>query len=422
MKLILHSKGWAALLLPLCVLLGCTPTLDTMKASTVRVLCRQGEDIAASSGFVIGRGQHVATNWHAVRCSAEGGQAAVLPDQQQLAPARVIWRDPVRDLAILELSQPLDRPVAPFITHDHVQDDEPVFVLGFPGAADDVGDSASLMMVKVNRGGISARLRSEQGIGLYQIDAAINPGNSGGPVFNEAGQIIGISVMKSLALVPGLALDTQGQMELNLQRVPLAENIAWAVHIDELLPGLRAAGVPYTVDNPGPLAPLIRLIRHEPIAATGMGLALLLGGCGLFMRGRWRFALPGHAKPASVPGPELLLRGLRGPFAGNTLELPTTPLALGRDPRLCQLVFPAEYTNIGRQHARLWRDAQAERIWLEDCGSTNGTFLDSGERLSPHQPHSLLPGTRFYLGSQAFQFEITHAPPRPVRPGRSPRA
>ena len=403
----------ALILWTLGLLAGCAPELETMKAGTVRVLCRQGERIATSSGFVVGNGQHVATNWHTVRCTAEGGQAAILPDRQQLLPARVVWHDAVRDLAILELGQRLDRPVAAFVTSDHVRDDEPVFVLGFPGAADDVGDEASLMTVKVNRGGISARLRSEPGVGLYQIDAAINPGNSGGPVFNDTGQIIGISVMKSLTLVAALGPDAQGKPEWGLQRVPLAENIAWAVQVDELLPGLRVLGLPFTVDNPGLLTPLSRLIRHEPVAALVLTVLLFVATGGLWFY-RQRAGIPARKAsgktPSSVPRsfrPQL--RGLSGPFAGNVLDLPEEGLAMGRDPRLCQLVFPAECDEVGRQHALLRFDPQSGQFLLEDCGSRNGTFLEAGERLPPNRAHRLAPGTCFYLGNRRYRFEVALA-------------
>ncbi len=408
---------WPGLALSL-LFAGCAPSLEEMHASTVRVLCKQGDRIGASSGFMVGRGQHVATNWHTVRCAADGGQAAVLTDRRPLVPARVVWHDPERDLAILELNQVIDRPAAAFATSEHVRDDEQVFVLGFPGAADDVGDEASLMMVKVSRGGISAKLRSEQGVGLYQVDAAINPGNSGGPVFNESGQIIGVSVMKSLALVASIAPDAQGKPEWGLQRVPLAENIAWAVQIDELLPGLRTLGLPFTVDNPGPLAPLARLARREPVAAALLALALLLATSGsaffLHRQALARGGRPRLRRAAAPPGAprsgQPQLRGLSGPFAGNVLDLPEGTLAMGRDPHQCQLVFPAECGDIGRQHARLRFETRAGAFVLEDCGSANGTFLDdSGERLPPNQPRRLPSGARFYLSSRAFRFEVTVA-------------
>ncbi len=40
---------------------------------------------------------------------------------------------------------------------------------------------------------------------------------------------------------------------------------------------------------------------------------------------------------------------------------------MGRDPRLCQLVFPAECDEVGRQHALLRFDPQIGQFLLEDC-------------------------------------------------------
>ena len=287
---------------------------------------------------------------------------------------------------------------------------------GFPGAADDWVDTDSLLVAKVSRGGISAQVRTEQGQGLYQIDAAINPGHSGGPIFNEAGRIIGISVMKSLTLAPTLAPDAHSRPEWGLKRVPLAENIAWAIHIDALLPGLRALGLPFKVVEPGPLEPLARLARREPVAALVLTLLLGLAAAG----GLWAYRRPG-GRPARQPPGEALpraarsfkpqLRGLSGPFAGNVLELPEGTVTLGRDPRRRQLVFPAECAEIGRQHALLRFDPQADQFLLEDCGSRNGTFLEAGARLPPHQPQRLPPGTRFYLGDRRYRFEVGLAKP-----------
>ena len=43
---------------------------------------------------------------------------------------------------------------------------------------------------------------------------------------------------------------------------------------------------------------------------------------------------------------------------------------------------------------------------IEDLGSTNGTFLDTGERLPPGQPRDLRSGERFYVGDLRNQFEV----------------
>jgi len=404
-----RHRWWMALGV-LLLLTGCAPSLEDMRASTVRVLCKHDAKISTGSGFVVGDGQHIATNWHNAECLTKGGQMGVLLGPQQLAPARVVWKEPERDLAILAVQQKLDRPVAAFTTSPYVRDDEAVFVLGFPGAADDLVDSDSLLTVKVSRGGISAQVRSEQGLGLYQIDAAINPGHSGGPIFNEAGRIIGVSVMKSLTLVPTLSPDAQGKPEWGLERVPLAENIAWAIHIDELLPGLRTLRLPFTVDNPGPLEPVIRLARREPAAALVLTLLLFLTAGGLWT---WRQRIgvmvgkrSGNALSSAPRRFRPQLRGLSGPFAGNVLDLPEGALAMGRDPRLCQLVFPEECAEVGREHALLRFDPPRDQFLLEDCGSRNGTFLDAGERLPPHQSHRLPPGTRFYLGDRRYRFEV----------------
>ena len=43
---------------------------------------------------------------------------------------------------------------------------------------------------------------------------------------------------------------------------------------------------------------------------------------------------------------------------------------------------------------------------LEDLGSTNGTYLVTGDRVWPGQPRDLRPGDRFYVGDTRNQFEV----------------
>jgi hypothetical protein len=119
------------------------------------------------------------------------------------------------------------------------------------------------------------------------------------------------------------------------------------------------------------------------------------------------FTAPVSSGVASKP----VLYALEGHFRGNVLELTEEPLTIGRDPRTCQLVFPANMTDIGRKHCVLRFDKRVHTFLLEDCGSTNGTFLRAGERIAPGHPQPLQPGDRFYLSNPMNTFEVNFAKP-----------
>ena len=57
---------------------------------------------------------------------------------------------------------------------------------------------------------------------------------------------------------------------------------------------------------------------------------------------------------------------------------------------------------VSGRHARLRWDGAG--WWLEDLGSTNGTFAD-GERLIPLTPRKIAPGARLQLGDMLFELQ-----------------
>ena len=77
------------------------------------------------------------------------------------------------------------------------------------------------------------------------------------------------------------------------------------------------------------------------------------------------------------------------------------PVTLGRQPDVCQLIFPPDTRGVSRRHCRV------ELVWgtvlITDLHSRYGTAA-GGAILSPDHPSPLLPGQALVLaeGAQAF--------------------
>jgi len=107
----------------------------------------------------------------------------------ETVPARVLSSEPAADLSLLQLARvPSGVKVAPMADSDTVRVGDPVMIIGAP-----YGLSHSM-----SAGWISAKwpansvYRSMPLAEFLQTDATINTGNSGGPMFNMAGEVIGI--------------------------------------------------------------------------------------------------------------------------------------------------------------------------------------------------------------------------------------
>ncbi|MGI8734669.1 MAG: FHA domain-containing protein [Pyrinomonadaceae bacterium] len=60
---------------------------------------------------------------------------------------------------------------------------------------------------------------------------------------------------------------------------------------------------------------------------------------------------------------------------------------------------------VSRRHARI--TLQDGQYFLEDQGSTNGTFVNRGRRLEPGQRHPLKDGDEIIVGKTFLRFHIT---------------
>lgn len=398
--------------------------IEGMKASTVRILCKSAFSlgIGSGSGVIVGTGNHVVTSHHVIGCADSGGKVIIIQNREQRFQASVVWKSAAKDLAVLRVQGTIGGAVPAFATSDMVGDAQTVYAMGFPSAAD--LSRESLFQVKITKGIISTRTTIDH-LKIYQTDAAINSGNSGGPLFNESGQVVGINFLK--ASEAGI------------------EGIGYAIQVDELLPELDRLGISYrkaradgkpdaptaiapsapstpapghkVLPSDGQASPLLYLAIAIAIALIAVAIFVMITkrgkemAHGAYTRGRnviTRNHPGGRAPREKLPpaGKRPVLLGVSGTFAGNEVRMGLDPIAIGRDPKQCQLVFPGDVNAVGRLHCVVRFDQTRSAFILEDRSSTNGTFLGNGVRLAPGRAFQIAHGGKFYLADPRNMFEV----------------
>nr|WP_245276197.1 Do family serine endopeptidase [Methylocapsa aurea] len=135
------------------------------------------------SGFVIDPSGIVITNNHVI---ADANEVTVIFTDGQKLKAEVLGKDAKVDVAVLRVKPDKPLKAAKFGDSEKMRVGDWVVAVGNPFG---LGGT-------VTGGIISARNRNiESGPydNYFQTDAAINKGNSGGPLFNMAGEVIGIN-------------------------------------------------------------------------------------------------------------------------------------------------------------------------------------------------------------------------------------
>jgi serine protease Do len=142
------------------------------------------------SGFLINKEGFAITNAHVIqgetRISAifyqnvPGGLT-----RRRVEDVEIVAINPFFDLALIRLPLPTDLKPSHVVlgNEEDVNTGDSVFAVGNP-----LGLERS-----VTQGIVSSRSRNLQGQLYLQTDTAINPGNSGGPLFNQRGEVIGVT-------------------------------------------------------------------------------------------------------------------------------------------------------------------------------------------------------------------------------------
>jgi S1-C subfamily serine protease len=353
-----------------------------------------------------------------------------------------------KDIAIVKIDAN-NLPTVGLGNSDDVHVEEPVTVIGYPGAASAMGatlgdeiSEESMLVPTVTNGHVSAVKMDYKGSPVLQSDAAITHGNSGGPAFDPDGKAIGIA--------------TFGAQE--------ASGFNFFVPINTAMEFVRQAGAPPESGSfdatwhgaleamgthhwskahaliedaleimPGePDAERLRVVAaREEQTEVPMGpwiagvAALLVLVLGLIA---WRvsasrakaakvpvavraesvkISLPEHAPTvmASSGLASTVLQGTTtgktygtlhvtsGPLNGNRFPITKEGVTIGRDSTKCTIVLSDE--SISKEHA--WIVPVDNEVVVIDRNSTNGTYVNSTD--SPRiNKAALRSGDRVYIG------------------------
>ena len=217
----------------------------------MQTLSSSGEILSQGSGVVVGKSE-IATNCHVVENAQEitVHQTAGAGGQVHRINARLLVRDNERDLCLLlaeELSESSAEPVEEVGKAGDLSVGEAVLAVGAPEGLE----------LSLSRGLVS-QLRNfgqEQDAPLVQTDAAISPGSSGGGLFNQDGELVGITTFKWKGENLNFAIPAEWIGDLRKaeeKRRECVEDPDYECVI--AYAQFSARNIPYIVDRPYPLS------------------------------------------------------------------------------------------------------------------------------------------------------------------------
>ena len=366
----------------------------------------EGEYLGSWRGtafFVGERGkapQYLVTNHHVIEhfLATGGGQGQsrlyVVYEQNDYEEAFLVDYSADMDLAVLKLDQPTDKRIAlplEIPAQDLVGSN--VYAVGYPSVADNAVNALASFRTEdatVTTGSVS-RLLTESGTGrrVLQLDVSIQGGNSGGPLVTEDGTVVGINTFG----VTITSYDQSGQ-------VTSADSMKYALNVEELIPLLDKNGVPYQLGKNS--FPLLAVILGVVVVAVIVAAAVLVGRS----RRTQPAAARAKARPAPQPAPQPqanpILRSLSAQHGGATVSVAGQQgVLVGRDGSVCGIVFKEGTPGVSAWHCSVVWDGRTGEFLLTDLKSTYGTFLATGQKLTPGVACRLKAGDTFYLGEQS---------------------
>lgn len=410
----------------------------------VRILVQLPDgSIAFGSGFGVGKAGEATdtfvTNYHVVGeqlYEMEDGSIVSLPplavwilknsnawvpgvglDTSNAISCNVLYaKEEYPDIAVIQAVEEVPERIAlPLLTEEsEINVGDAVYALGYPGSSDYTQETiygatlpGGVEDVTITSG-IVSRFTTSSSLGdtrLIQHDATINGGNSGGPLIDGRGAVIGINTYKI-----GDGANNVDSSSYSV-RIDYIKDVLEDLHIEYdlyeeksgLPVGAIAGGIAVLViaaviivlaaqKKKAPRTPAAPTPGPAPVPAPKPGATPTSGG------------IPAPAGQPIAGDSGLRFQGVSGAFAGKRFAI-TAQVKIGRDPAKNDFVYPAGTEGISGVHCILVY--QGGQLYLQDLGSTYGTFVNGGQRLAANQAVVLNPGDKFSLGSEKECFVIT---------------
>lgn len=165
-------------------------TIEKVAPSVVAIFSSKGG--GGGSGVLISADGYALSNFHVTSACGEFMKCGL--NDGKLYDAVIVGIDPTGDVALIKMLGRDDFPVATLGDSDQLKQGDWVYVMGNPFLlATDFAPTVTYGIVSgVHRYQYPAGTILEY-TDCIQTDASINPGNSGGPLFNSAGELVGIN-------------------------------------------------------------------------------------------------------------------------------------------------------------------------------------------------------------------------------------
>ena len=161
----------------------------------------------SGTGFAVGDGRHIVTNFHVVKSDGTVPVSLIVlipgPGAPERREAQVVGSDPLHDLAVLRIDGAPLKPVTLRDTDALVAEGTDVAITGFPiGVAFGLVPTTHRGIVAATPANVGAMPRANMldpaivrmaRFEVYQLDMVAFPGNSGSPLYRvEDGEVIGV--------------------------------------------------------------------------------------------------------------------------------------------------------------------------------------------------------------------------------------